>query len=93
MISMTPEVSSVTGKKLGRLEVAQILEDFLEGRGGGWEWDDFISVGEVADERLKQIQRQVNLLSDQFPPEKLGEYCNEQGREVIRRYIEELRRS
>jgi hypothetical protein len=81
----------VTAKKLGRLEVAQILEDFLEGTGGPWEWDDFISVGEVADERLKQIQRHVNLLSQQFPPEKSGEYCNEQGRDVIRRYIAELR--
>jgi hypothetical protein len=83
----------VNSQKLGRLEVAQILEDFLEGTGGRWAWDDFISVGEVADERSKQIQRHVNLLSEQFPPEKPGEYCNEKGREVIRRYIAELRGS
>jgi hypothetical protein len=58
----------VTGK-LGKLDVAQILEDFLEGTGGPWDWDDFISVGEVADERLRQIQQHVNLLSEEFPPE------------------------
>lgn len=57
------------------------------------DWDDFISVGEVTDERLKQIQRHVNLLSQQFPPEKPGQYCSQEGREVIRRYIVELRRS
>jgi hypothetical protein len=88
---MTPEVPSVTGK-LARLEIATILENFLEGTGGRWEWDDLISVGDVADERLRQIQQHVNLLSDEFPPEKPGEYCNEQGREVIRRYIADLRR-
>jgi hypothetical protein len=88
---LAEEVASVEDRKLGNLEVAQILENFLEGTGGRWEWDDFISVGEVADERLKQIQQHVNLLSDEFPPERLGEYCNEHGREVIRRYIAELR--
>jgi len=87
------EAPSAKDKKMGRLEVAKILEGFLEGTGGDWDWDDFISVAEVADERLKQIQQHVNLLSEQFPPDKRGEYCNEQGREVIRRYIKELRRS
>jgi len=81
----------LVAKKLGNLEVAQILENFLEGSGGPWEWDDFISVGEVESERLRQIQRRANLLSKDFPPEKPGEFCNEQGREVMRRYIEELR--
>ena len=83
----------MANKILGKLDVAQILENFLEGTGGGWDWDDFISVGKVADERLKQIQRHVNLLSHEFPPEKADEYCNEQGRDVIRGYIAELRRS
>ena len=83
----------MTSKTLGKLDVAQILENFLEGTGGAWDWDDFISVGKVADERLEQIQRHVNLLSDEFPPEKAGQYCSEQGRDVIRSYIAELRRS
>jgi len=88
-----PEVPSVTSKTLGRLDVANILENFLKGTGGPYHWDDFISVGTVADEHLKHIQRHVNLLSEEFPPETPGEYCNEQGRDVIRRYIAELRGS
>ena len=79
-------------KKLGNLEVAQVLEDFLEGRGDPWAWDNFMSITRVADERLEQIQRRVTFLSEEFPPERPGEFCNEQGREVIRRYIAELRR-
>jgi len=81
----------VTGKILGRLDVAHILENFLEGTGGPLDCDAFISVGKVADEHLKQIQRHVNLLSEEFPPEKAGQYGNDQGRDVIRRYIAELR--
>ena len=83
----------MTSKTLGRLDVAQILENFLEGTGGPYDWDDSISVGIVADERLEHIQRHVNLLSEEFPPEKPGHYCNEQGLDVIRRYIAELRSS
>ncbi len=81
----------MTCKTLGRLEVARILENFVEGTGGPRDWDDFISIGNVEGERLTYIQWHVNLLSDEFPPEKPGHYCNEQGLEVIRRYIAELR--
>jgi hypothetical protein len=63
---------------MGNIEVAQILGDFLEGRGGPWDWDDFISVGRVADERLKQVQRHVSLLPEEFPLEESGGYCSEQ---------------
>lgn len=81
----------MTREKIGSLEVAQILEDFIEGRGSPRAWDDFLSVTDVADERLEEIQRHCNLLSEEFPPDKPGRYCSEQGRDVIRRYIAELR--
>ena len=77
---------------LSKLDVAEILEDFLDGTGGPWDWDDFISVAEVADERLRQIQQHVNRISSDFPPEKPSEYCSDRGREIIRSYIDELRR-
>jgi hypothetical protein len=83
----------LSSKILGRLDVAHILEDFVAGTGHRLEWDYFISVADVADERLKEIQYHVNLLSEEFPPEKPGWYCNEQGLDVIRQYIAELRRS
>jgi len=39
-------------RRLSNLDVAQILEDFIQGTGGGWDWDDFLSIAEVANERL-----------------------------------------
>ena len=75
---------------LGNLEVAQIIEDFLD-RNDWRTWDYFLCVAAVANDRLKQIQRHCTLISDEFPPSKLGHYCNEQGIEVMRHYIAELR--
>ncbi len=79
-------------RKLGNLDVAHILEDFLEGGGHPLAWDGFTLGSRFDDERLEQIRLRCAGLSQEFPPTRLGEYCNEQGREVIRRYIEELRR-
>ena len=78
--------------KLGNLDVAQLLEDFLDGRGHPLAWDGFTLGSKFDDERLEQIRLRCAGLSKEFPPEKPGEYCNEQGRDVIRRYIVELRR-
>lgn len=80
------------GRILGNLEVAKILEDFLDGTGSQWDWDDFLSRAQVAAPRLKEIQQHVNRISDEYPPEKPGEYCSERGRQRIRQYVEELRR-
>ena len=77
--------------RLSNLEVARILEDFIEGTGGDLDWDDFLSAAEVANERLEQIRQHCNLLSEEFPPNQPGHYCNELGIEVMRRYIAELR--
>lgn len=81
--------------KLGNLEVAQILEDFLEARGNPLAWDGFTqgsSLDDFDNERLEEIRRRCACLDQEFPPESPGEFCNEQGREVIRSYIAELRR-
>jgi len=40
-----------------REEVAQYIENFVEGRGGEWDWDDFTSV-RIKDPHLDRIRRQ-----------------------------------
>jgi hypothetical protein len=79
--------------KLTKQEIAQILEDFLEGKGSSWAWDDFISGMSFEDKHLEDIRLRCDGLSGEFPPDRQGEYCNEQGRAVIRDYIEQLRNS
>jgi hypothetical protein len=77
--------------KLARHEVAGILEDFLRGTGRPLDWDGFTLGMSFEDESLERIRLRCLGLSEEFPPEKPGEYCNQQGRDIIRSYIVELR--
>lgn len=77
--------------KLTYGEVAQILENFLEGTGNPLAWDGFTLGMSFEDRYLEQIRVRCAGLSQEFPPEKPSEYCNERGRDVIRGYVRELR--
>jgi hypothetical protein len=79
--------------RLTKREVSRILENFIDGKGDRWDWDDFVSGLSLEDDYLEKIRTRCDGLSEEFPPDKPGEYCNEQGREVIRGYIRELRNS
>jgi hypothetical protein len=72
-------------------EVATILEEFIEGRGGKWNWDDFVFV-DIDDPELDRIRERCDLLSHEFPPDAPGQYCSDRGVEVIRNFIAELRK-
>jgi hypothetical protein len=47
-------------------EVAQIIEDFLHGRGGDGDWDDFTSFT-IDDPSLDLIRAECTELSDVYP--------------------------
>jgi hypothetical protein len=85
---MTPGIKKY---RLSNLEVAQILEDFLEGKGSRWTWDDFTLGMSFEDENLEEIRIQCAALSQEFPSDSPNEYCNEQGRTLIRDYVKQLK--
>lgn len=72
-------------------EVAQILEGFLDGRGSPFAWDDYTLGMSFEDKHLEEIQIRCAGLTREFPPNNPNEYCNAQGRDVIRQYIKQLR--
>jgi len=75
--------------KVTRAEVAQTIENFANGNGGPWNWDDFISV-RIADEELEAIR--LECLRTQFEyPGGPNQWCNERGLEVLRGLAEEIR--
>jgi hypothetical protein len=79
-------------RTLTREEVAQILEDFLEGsRGSPYSWDGFTLGMSFEDESLEAIRIRCAGLSEEFPPDNEKKYCNEQGLNVMRDYIRRLR--
>ena len=75
---------------LSKGQVANIIEDFLEGRGDTWGWDDFIST-RIQDPELERVRLLCVELPDRFPPKKPEYYCSDEGLEVLRTLVTSLR--
>jgi len=71
-------------------EVAGIIEMFLDGTGGKWDWDEFCSC-RISDPYLDSIRIQCDGLSLSHPPTEKGHYCNETGRNILRELVVRLR--
>ena len=73
-----------------KLEVANIIESFVEGTGGRWDWDDFCSLA-IENRELDAIRVKCCNLSFTHPPVAKGHYCNDQGIQILREIITNLR--
>ncbi len=63
-------------------EVRQIIQNFMNGKGSKWDWDDFTSL-EISDPYLESIRRMAEHLPRRYPPEVLGHYCSHDGLEKL----------
>lgn len=72
-------------------EVADTLEAFVEGRGGKWDWDNYMSATSFADPYLQHVQERMIHLDDEFPAERGKGFCSPEGMQVIRNYVSQLR--
>jgi hypothetical protein len=70
-------------------EVADIIQQFLDGTGGKWDWDDFISTP-LCDSRLDEVRKLCGNLPNRFPPHGSGVYCDADGLAVLRNLVAEL---
>ena len=70
-----------------RAQVADIIEQFLEGTGDRWAWDDFTSI-KIVDPDLDAIRRRCSELYDGTG----HQYCGPEGFNEMRLMVEGLRR-
>jgi hypothetical protein len=71
-----------------KLAVKSIL-DFLDGTGGPWDWDDFISIPSgFAD--LDDLREFCARLPETHPPTTKGWYCSETGLRLLRSRLNDL---
>jgi|GEM_PF-3355984 len=50
------------------LDVAKMLEDFVDGTGGQWDWDDYTSAMSYPDDPyLQEVQQRMINLDTEFP--------------------------
>jgi len=71
-------------------EVADIIERFLDGTGGTWEWDDFCSLT-IENRDMEAIRLKCRELSFTHPPLVKGHYCNDEGFLLLRETVKSLR--
>lgn len=75
-----------------RVDVARTIEAFVDGRGGQWDWDDFISVADT-DPLIEEARLRCARTHDDFPPEGRKGWCSPAGVEELRSIARELRES
>jgi hypothetical protein len=71
-------------------EVREIIINFLDGTGGRWDWDDFIS-RRIQDPQLEAIRQQAAELPDHYPPDLPNLYSNADGKRALRELAESLK--
>ena len=62
---------------------ASIIEAFVEGTSGQWDWDGFTSIRKK-DPFLESVRTQCIRVHDNYPATDSGHYCNAKGVEVLR---------
>lgn len=67
-----------------------IIEAFVEGTGGDWDWDDFCSL-QIENRELDAIRIKCCQLDDTHPPVVRGHYCNDEGIDILREMVRNLR--
>ena len=71
-------------------EVASTIENFINGTSGPYDWDDFVSIP-IKDAELNKIRLHCANLYKEYPPQKDGHFCSEEGVKVLSNYIKKLR--
>jgi hypothetical protein len=73
-----------------RQEAATVIDRFIDGTGGPWDWDDFISTRhrDVVVKRAAEVGVAVGKL---YPADTRGSYCGSSGLELLRTLANSLR--
>lgn len=70
---------------------ADLIERFVAGRAGDWEWDDFLSVRQD-DPLVEAARSECASIQDRYPADETTQYCNDSGSEALRELAGALRR-
>ena len=76
--------------KMTREEVAKTIENFVNGTGGKWDWDEFVAI-RLQDAELDEVRKKCVSVREEFPPSDPHQYCSEAGMKVLRDILATLR--
>jgi hypothetical protein len=76
-----------------RLSASQVIDEiakFLNGTGGAYDWDDFVSL-KIEDQRLNSIRIECAELPEKYPPGNCRQYCNDEGLKRLEEIVTHLK--
>lgn len=65
------------------------ITKFLNGVGGAYDWDDFVSIP-IKDRRLDSIRLECFELREKYPPGVKRQYCGDEGLRRLEEILHEL---
>ena len=71
-------------------QAAMVIDRFVQGRGGPYDWDNFTSVPCI-DPAVEAARLRCIAIRNEYPAEHPGEYCSSRGIEVLRELASSLR--
>lgn len=71
-------------------QVATVIENFLDGASGDWDWEEFIDLP-LAEPELDSIRLRCATLPRDYPPGPGDGYVNPEGTEILRGIARMLR--
>ena len=67
-----------------RVDIAKTITDFLEGRGGEYDWDN-VATYPLKDPELEKIRKECYEVWVRYPSEKKTQWCRDEGMRELRR--------
>lgn len=64
--------------KTTREEIAKFIDDFVDGTGGDWDFDDYTSM-DYADPLIKEVMDEVTWMDETHPAKRGHGFCNSEG--------------
>jgi len=70
-------------------EITKLIADFIEGKGGPYDWDDFVTLPLQNPDREK-IRKECFEIYHNYPSKKKTEWCSEEGMQQLRKLYAQL---
>jgi hypothetical protein len=71
-------------------EVITEISKFLNGAGGAYDWDDFVSIP-IKDKHLDAIRIECFDLREKYPPGTKRQYCSDEGLKRLEEIFRDLK--
>ncbi|OGV68263.1 MAG: hypothetical protein A2283_11790 [Lentisphaerae bacterium RIFOXYA12_FULL_48_11] len=72
-------------------QMSDTIDEFLDGKGGPYDWHDFVTHHSYKDPYLESIRKECASIARKYPSEEKKDWCNEHGKNELLKISERIR--